>query len=134
VTSGIVDTAPPFILWWSKLEILFGPPPPHSSPFIDELRCQAIQTEHGPYIQYSRENPKSSLYCEMSIWFTTVCQLARPPRMYGPDWVLLCTVAAANCYDLKISGQNYNIYSTKKRHIFLNNLCPKMLFHKLSGI
>jgi hypothetical protein len=42
-------TAPPFILWWSNLEILFGPL--HcSSPFLGELCCQAIQTEHGPYI------------------------------------------------------------------------------------
>jgi hypothetical protein len=31
------------------LEILFRPLY-RSSPFIGELRCQAIQTEHGPYI------------------------------------------------------------------------------------
>jgi hypothetical protein len=45
----VSSTAPPFILWWSNLEILFGPLQ-RSSPFIGELRCQAIQTEHGPYI------------------------------------------------------------------------------------
>jgi hypothetical protein len=36
-------------LWWSNLEILLGPLH-RSSPFIGELRCQAIQTEHGPYM------------------------------------------------------------------------------------
>jgi hypothetical protein len=43
----VLSTAP-FILWWSNFEILFGPLH-RSSPFIRELRCQAIQTEHGPY-------------------------------------------------------------------------------------
>jgi hypothetical protein len=67
VTSCIVDSAAIYKKWWSNLEILFGPL--HcSSPFIGELRCQAIQTEHGPL--YSRENPKSSLYCEMSTVYT----------------------------------------------------------------
>jgi hypothetical protein len=45
----VSSTAPPFILWWSNLEILFGPLH-RSSLFIGELRCQAIQMEHGPYI------------------------------------------------------------------------------------
>jgi hypothetical protein len=45
----VLSTAPPFILWWSNLEILFAPFH-RSSPFIGGLRCQAIQTEHGPYI------------------------------------------------------------------------------------
>jgi hypothetical protein len=44
-----LSTSPPFILWWSNLEILFAPLH-RSSPFIGGLRCQAIQTEHGPYI------------------------------------------------------------------------------------
>jgi hypothetical protein len=44
-----LSTAPPFILWWSNLEILYAPLH-RSSPFIERLRCQAIQTEHGPYI------------------------------------------------------------------------------------
>jgi hypothetical protein len=34
---------------WSNLEILFAPLL-RSSPFIGGLHCQAIQTEHGPYI------------------------------------------------------------------------------------
>jgi hypothetical protein len=50
--------------WWSILEILFGPLH-RSSPFIGELRCQAIQTEHGPYI--AERTQKSSLFCEMSM-------------------------------------------------------------------
>jgi hypothetical protein len=46
----VSSTAPPFILWWSNLELLFGPLH-HSSPFIGELRCQAIQMEHGLILQ-----------------------------------------------------------------------------------
>jgi hypothetical protein len=42
----VSSTAPPFILWWQNLEILLGPLH-RSSPFIGELRCQAIQMEHG---------------------------------------------------------------------------------------
>jgi hypothetical protein len=63
----VSSTAPPLILWWSNLEILFGLLH-RSSPFIGELRCQAIQTEHGP--AYSRENLKSSLqYIVRCLWF-----------------------------------------------------------------
>jgi hypothetical protein len=54
----VSSTAPPFILWWSNLKLLFGPLR-RSSPFIGELRCQAIQMEHGPYIQ--REPKKQSI-------------------------------------------------------------------------
>jgi hypothetical protein len=42
----VSSTAPPFILWWWNLEILFAPLS-RSSPFIGELRCQAIQMEHA---------------------------------------------------------------------------------------
>jgi hypothetical protein len=50
VTSCIVDSAATdTVLWWSNLEILVGPLH-RSSPFIGELRCQAIQKEHGPYL------------------------------------------------------------------------------------
>jgi hypothetical protein len=45
----VLSTAPPFILWWSNLEILFAPLH-RSSPFIGELGCQAIPMGHGPYI------------------------------------------------------------------------------------
>jgi hypothetical protein len=48
-TCDVMSTAPPLILWWSNLEILFDPLH-RSSPFIGELRCQAIQKEHGLYI------------------------------------------------------------------------------------
>jgi hypothetical protein len=51
-----------FILWWSNLERLFARLH-RSSPFIRGLRCQAIRTEHV----YNRKNPKSSLFCEMSM-------------------------------------------------------------------
>jgi hypothetical protein len=39
----VLLTAPPFISWWSNLEILFATLH-RSSPFTGGLRCQAIQT------------------------------------------------------------------------------------------
>jgi hypothetical protein len=53
------------LLWWSNLEILFGPLH-RSSPFIGELRCQAIQTEHGPYIA-ERTQKAVYVYCDVSM-------------------------------------------------------------------
>jgi hypothetical protein len=67
VTSCIVASSAIYIIVGSNLEILFGPLH-RSPPFIEELRCQAIQTEHRSYsILYSRENPKRSLYCDISM-------------------------------------------------------------------
>jgi hypothetical protein len=45
--------------------VLFGPPPPCSSPFIGVLRCQAIQTEHGPYIA---ERTQKAVYIVRCLW------------------------------------------------------------------
>jgi hypothetical protein len=59
----VSSTAPPFILWWSNLELLFGPLH-RSSPFIGELRCQAIQMELGLIKQ---REPKTQSNCEMSV-------------------------------------------------------------------
>jgi hypothetical protein len=56
------STAPPLILWWSNLEILFGPLH-RSSPFIGELRCQAIHMEHGPYIAEITQKAVCSVRC-----------------------------------------------------------------------
>jgi hypothetical protein len=47
LSRHVSSTAPPFILWWSNLETLFALLN-RSSPFIGELRCQAIQLEHAP--------------------------------------------------------------------------------------
>jgi hypothetical protein len=57
-------TATPFILWWSNLEILFGPLH-RSSSLIGELHCQAIQTEHGPYIA---ERAQKAVYIVRCLW------------------------------------------------------------------
>jgi hypothetical protein len=60
----LLSTVPPFILWWSNLEILFAPL--HlSSPFIGGLRCQAIQMEHGPYIA---ERTQKAVYIVRCLW------------------------------------------------------------------
>jgi hypothetical protein len=60
----VSSTAPPFILWWWNLEILFGSLH-RSSPFIGELRCQAIQMEHGTYIA---ERTQSAVYIVRCLW------------------------------------------------------------------
>jgi hypothetical protein len=52
------------ILLWSNLEILFAPLR-RSSPLIGGLRCQAIQTEHGPYIA---ERTQKAAYIVRCLW------------------------------------------------------------------
>jgi hypothetical protein len=59
------STAPPFILWWSNLEILFGLFH-RSSPFIGELRYQAILMEHGLYI--AERTQKSAYIVRCQCW------------------------------------------------------------------
>jgi hypothetical protein len=59
---------PPFILWWSILEILFVPLH-RSSPFIGGLRCQAIQTEHGPFIA---ERIQKAVYIVRCLWMCRI--------------------------------------------------------------
>jgi hypothetical protein len=66
----VLSTALPFILWCSNLEILFAPLH-RSTPFIGGLRCQAIQTEHGPYIA---ERTQKAVYIVRCLW----CGLAPP--------------------------------------------------------
>jgi hypothetical protein len=61
----VSSTSPPLILWWSNLEILVGPLH-RSSPFIVELRCQAIQTEHGPYII---KRTQKAVYIVTCLWY-----------------------------------------------------------------
>jgi hypothetical protein len=58
----VSSTAPPLILWWSNLEILVAPLH-RSSPFIGELRCQAIQMEHGPYITEKTQKAVYNVRC-----------------------------------------------------------------------
>jgi hypothetical protein len=64
----VSSTAPPLILWWSNLEIPFGPLH-RSSPFIGGLRCQTIQMEHGPYIAERTQNAGYIVRC---LWFCPV--------------------------------------------------------------
>jgi hypothetical protein len=63
MTSCIVDSAAIYIMW-SNLEILFAPLH-RSSPFIGELRCQEIQTEHGPYVA---ERTQKAVYIVRCLW------------------------------------------------------------------
>jgi hypothetical protein len=67
----VSSTAPPFILWWSNLVILFGPLH-RSSPFIGELRCQAIQMEHGPYIAERTQNAVFILWADCNMIFRVI--------------------------------------------------------------
>jgi hypothetical protein len=60
----VSSTAPPFILWWTNLEILFGPLPPQ---LFLHRRAALSSNSKGTRSVNSRENPKRSLYCEMSV-------------------------------------------------------------------
>jgi hypothetical protein len=80
--SCIVDSAASYtVLWWSNLEILFG----HlhrRSPFIGELRCQAIHTEHG--LNIAERTQKAVCIVRYLCAFrsglhTTFVSLAAPP-------------------------------------------------------
>jgi hypothetical protein len=62
----VSSTAPPFILWWSNLEILFGPLH-RRSPFIGESTVKQFKWNT---VLYSRENPKRSLHI---LWDVCVC-------------------------------------------------------------
>jgi hypothetical protein len=46
----VLSTAPPFILWWWKFEILFEPLP-HSSSFLWGQRWQPIQMGHSLHMR-----------------------------------------------------------------------------------
>jgi hypothetical protein len=46
----VLSTAPPFMLWWGKFEILFDPLT-HSSSFIGGQRWQPIQMGHSLHIR-----------------------------------------------------------------------------------
>jgi hypothetical protein len=65
------------MLWWSNLEILFAPLH-RSSPFIGGLRCQAIQTEHGPYIA---EITQKAVY-SMCLWLDNYMKGKKECRRY----------------------------------------------------
>jgi hypothetical protein len=52
-----------------------------SSPFIGELRCQAIQTEHGPYIL---ERTQKAVYIVRCLWG---CDVPPTPKRSGNNWV-----------------------------------------------
>jgi hypothetical protein len=76
----VSSTAPPFTLWWSNLEILFGPLH-RRSPFIGELRCQAIQMEQGPYIAERTQNAVYIMRCLSGVWGRTI-NLYRMDSLY----------------------------------------------------
>jgi hypothetical protein len=58
----VLSTAPPFILWWPNLEILFVPVH-HSFYFIRRLRCQPIQKEHSLYIAERTQKAGYNVRC-----------------------------------------------------------------------
>jgi hypothetical protein len=47
-----------------------------SSPFIGGLRCQAIQTEHGPYIAERTQKAVYIVRCLWATWTVSSCQSA----------------------------------------------------------
>jgi hypothetical protein len=62
----VSSTAPPLILWWSNLEILVCPL--HSRSHLSLRRRAALPSNsNGTRSVHNWENPKSSLYCELSM-------------------------------------------------------------------
>jgi hypothetical protein len=92
----VLSTAPPFILWWSNLKMLFA----HlhrRSPFIGGLCCQAIQTEHAPYIA---ERTQKAVYIVRCLCYIYSKDDARS-SFVKPPWYWSSTVVymySLNCY------------------------------------
>jgi hypothetical protein len=94
----VSSTAPPFILWWPNLEILFGPLH-RSSPFIGKLRCQAIQMEHGPYIA---ERTQKAGYIVRCLWVRYCSNQGNSivkslVRVIGCLWIMCAIIKVRFC-------------------------------------
>jgi hypothetical protein len=63
----VSSTAPPFILWWSNLELLFGPLH-RSSPFIGELH--ALSSNSNGTRSYIAERTQNAVYIVRCLWFS----------------------------------------------------------------
>jgi hypothetical protein len=96
-----LSTAPPFILWWSNLEILFASLH-RSSLFIGGLRCQAIQKEHGPYIA---ERTQNAVYIVRCLW---------------DHLPILYTTEAQNCTGVKLGIKRANLALHGKARNYIN--------------
>jgi hypothetical protein len=66
VWRHVLSTAPLFILWWWNLEIPLCLPPRQLSL---HKRAALSSNSNGTQSVYSRKNPKSRLYCEISMVF-----------------------------------------------------------------
>jgi hypothetical protein len=63
----VLLTAPPFILGWSNLEILFPFLHRREGPSHEGCAVKQFKRNMVRIYMYNRKNPKSSLYCEMSM-------------------------------------------------------------------
>jgi hypothetical protein len=95
----VLSTAPPFILWWSILEILFAPLH-RSFPFIGGLRCQEIQTEHGPFIAERTQKAVYIVRCLCLQYTITIFSLK--------SWTMIAITVGKMCAP--------NMYSTVLAH------------------
>jgi hypothetical protein len=65
VTSCIGDSAAIYTMVVKFRNTVLFAPLDRSSPFIKELRCQAIQTEHGPF---TAERTQKAVYIVRFLW------------------------------------------------------------------
>jgi hypothetical protein len=114
----VLSTAPPFILWWWNLEILFVPLH-RSSPFIGGLRCQAIQTEHGPYIA---ERTQKAVYIVKYLWVWGQCKQLL--HFHGLSEVATCPSRVASAVNMNVHlhliwliGSRPNILQLNSWHV-----------------
>jgi hypothetical protein len=64
----VSSTAPPFILWWLNLEILFAPPQPQLSLF----RRAALSSNSNGTRSYIAERTQSAVYIGRCLWLVLV--------------------------------------------------------------
>jgi hypothetical protein len=113
----VSSTAPPFILWWTNLEILFGPLH-RSSPFIGELRCQAIQMERG---LYETERTQNAVYIVRCLWKTPSHYGLEPRLLFSKcvgDWVTR-SWCVQRCGHILKSASKYRIFWCPYRPIWM---------------
>jgi hypothetical protein len=88
VTSCIVDTAPPFILWGIKFINTILPPPPPFSLHIGGQRWQPIQMGHRLHIRGGGGGCLDNLL--MSMWQKPNGVRYQASRKIRPNWYYTC--------------------------------------------
>jgi hypothetical protein len=107
-----------------NLEILLAPLY-RSSPFIGELRCQAIQTEHGPYIA---ERTQKAVYIVRCLWVGLSTQINQSNLLTVNEELDICDPSSCFCDALRETGHLGFLQKKKKTLLFY---MPRIYFPAL---